>query len=192
MNRLLYLAGSLMLAGAMPVLAQMSTATTGVMTAADVGVSPLVGTSATDYVKMAADGDLYEIRSSEVALQKSKRPDVKDFARQMIADHTTTSKSLMAALSNKDRKIATPSTMMSASNDAKVTLLKKAPKASFDDLYLQQQAQAHQDAWALDKGYATDGTDPALMQVASTAVPIIERHLAHTKGLTSASMSGNM
>lgn len=170
----------------------MSTATTGMMTATDVGVSPLVGTSATDYVKMAADGDLYEIRSSEIALQKSKRPDVKDFARQMIADHTTTSKSLMAALSNKDRKITTPLTMMSASNDAKVTLLKKAPKASFDDLYLQQQAQAHQNAWALHKGYASDGTDPALMQVASTAVPIIERHLAHAKGLTSASMSGKM
>ena len=197
MNRLIYLASAAMLAAAVPATAQMAaapmtTASTGTMSATDVGVAPLTGISATDYVKMAADSDMFEIRSSQLALQKSKRADIKDFARQMIADHTTTSKSLMAALSNNDRKIAKPSTMMSADNDAKLALLKKAPKASFDDLYLQQQTQAHQTAWALHKGYATDGTDAALKQVASTAVPIVERHLGHAKGLTSGAMSGRM
>ncbi len=174
---------------ALPATAQVSTATTGMMTAADVGVSPLSGVSATDYVKMAADSDLYEIQSSRLAASKSKRADVKEFARQMVTDHTATSKSLMAALSNKDRTIARPSTRLSAENDAKLTLLRKAPRAGFDDLYLQQQAEAHQKAWALHKGYATDGTDPALKQVASTAVPVIERHLAHAKTLLPAALA---
>jgi putative membrane protein len=48
---------------------------------------------------------------------------------------------------------------------------------------------AHQKAWALHKGYATEGTDPALKQVAATAVPIVERHITHLKSLMPASMT---
>jgi putative membrane protein len=75
---------------------------------------------------------------------------------------------------------------LSSENAAKVALLKKAPKGTFDDMYLQQQAQAHQAAWALHKGYATDGTDVALKQVANTAVPIVERHLMHAQQMVPA------
>ena len=174
-----------------PALAQDPTAMTGSMSASDVGASPMTGTSATDYVKLAADGDKYEIQSSKLALMRSKRADVKALARQMITDHMQTSKSLMAALSNADRKITPPSMTLSAANIAKVQLLKKAPKASFDNLYLQQQMQTHQMAWSLHKGYATDGTDPALKQVASTAVPIVEMHLQHLKSLSASSMAGS-
>ena len=174
-----------------PALAQDPTAMTGSMSASDVGASPMTGTSATDYVKLAADGDTYEIQSSKLALMRSKRADVKALARQMITDHMQTSKSLMAALSNADRKITPPSMTLSAANIAKVQLLKKAPKASFDNLYLQQQMQTHQMAWSLHKGYATDGTDPALKQVASTAVPIVEMHLQHLKSLSASSMAGS-
>jgi len=113
-----------------PALAQDPTAMTGSMSASDVGASPMTGTSATDYVKLADDGDKYEIQSSKLALMRSKRADVKALARQMITDHMQTSKSLMAALSNADRKITPPSMTLSAANIAKVQLLKKAPKAS--------------------------------------------------------------
>jgi putative membrane protein len=164
-------------------------ATTGSMSSTETGVSPMSGVSATDYVKLAADSDMYEIQSSRLALTKSKRDDVKAFAQQMVTDHTGTTKALMAALKNNDRTIARPSTQLSSANAAKLALLKKAPKATFDDMYLQQQAQAHQAAWALHKGYATDGTDPALKQVASTAVPVIERHLQHVKQMLPAGLS---
>lgn len=190
MNKLLISLSALALAGAVaPATAQDPTATTGSMTASDVGASPMTGISATDYVKLAADGDMYEIQSSKVALMKSRRADVKAFAKEMIADHTNTSKSLKAALSNADRKIAPPPMALSAANKSKIDLLRKAPKASFDDLYMQQQLQAHQMAWSLHKGYATDGTDPALKQVASTAVPVIERHIQHLKGIMPASLA---
>jgi putative membrane protein len=174
-----------------PAFAQDPTTMTGSMSATDVGASPMTGTAATDYVKLAADSDNYEIQSSKLALTRSKRPDVKALAHQIITDHMQTSKALMAALSNSDRKIAPPPMTLSAANMAKIELLKKAPKASFDDLYLQQQMQAHQMAWSLHKGYATDGTDPALKQVASTAVPIIEMHLQRVKALSSSAMGGS-
>jgi putative membrane protein len=158
------------------------------MTPTDVGVSPLAGTSATDYVKMAADSDNFEIQSGRIAATKSKRKDVKDFGRQMITQHTDTSKSLLAALSNRDRKITPPSPALSAANATKIELLRKAPRGSFDQIYLQQQMEAHQTAWALHKGYATDGTDPSLKQVASTATPVVEGHLSMLKSMASGSM----
>lgn len=179
-----------LLASVAPLSAQDTVTMTGSMAAADVGVSPMSGTSATDYVKLAADGDNYEIQSSKVALMRSKSPDVKSFARQMVSDHTETSKALMATLNNADRKIAPPSSMLSATNMSKLQLLKKAPRASFDSLYLQQQIQAHQMAWSLHKGYAMTGTDPALKQVASAAVPIVEMHLQHLKTMSGGTMGG--
>lgn len=166
---------------AYPALAQDPTAMTGSLSSADVGVSPMPNQSASDYVNAAADGDLYEIQSSRLALSKSKNPSVKSFARQMIADHTTTTKSLMAALKNPDRTITKPSPKLSVANASKIELLKKAPKASFDQLYMQQQMQAHQTAWSVHKGYVLDGNDPALKQVASTALPVVERHISEAK-----------
>lgn len=154
------------------------------MTAADVGVQPVTGTSASDYVKLAADSDNFEIQSGRIAATRSRREDVRGLAKQLVADHTATTKSLMAALNNPDRKITPPSTTLSSANQSKLDLLRKAPKASFDQLYLQQQLDAHRTAWALHKGYADTGTDPSLKQVATTAVPVIERHLSSIKGMT--------
>lgn len=189
MLRSLMFSTALALSIAAPVAAQNMMAATGSMSPTEVGVSPLSGIPATDYVKLAADSDMYELESSRLAESRSERADVKAYAKQMITDHTNTSKSLMAALKNDDRTIARPSDKLSSDNAAKIALLKKAPKSSFDDMYLQQQVRAHQTAWALHKGYATDGTDPALKQVASTAVPIIERHLQHAKQMLPASLS---
>ena len=182
-------ASALALTVVSPALAQTGSMSTMSSMPGNPAVAPLTGTSATDYVKMAADSDMYEVQASKVALMRSKRDDVKSYAKEMIADHTQTTKSLMAALKNGDRTIARPATKLSADNAAKIALLKKAPKESFDDLYLQQQVAAHQTAWALHKGYATSGTDVALKQVATTAVPVIERHLGHAQQMVPAALA---
>lgn len=167
----------LLMAAAQPAMSQM-------LTTADVGTQPLADLSATDYVKLAADADNFEIQSGRLAATKSRREDVRGFAKQMVADHTENSKALTAALSNQDRKITPPPSTLSAANKSKLDLLRKAPKSSFDQLYLQQQLEAHQSAWALHTGYAQTGTDPALKQVAQTIAPVVEHHLSSLKGMT--------
>ncbi|MDO9433107.1 DUF4142 domain-containing protein [Phenylobacterium sp.] len=189
MFRSLILSSAVALVISGPVAAQDMMANSGSMSSTEVGIAPVSGASATDYVKLAADSDMYEIQSSRLALTKSKREDVKALAQQMITEHAGTTKALMAALKNDDRTITRPSSQLSAANAAKIALLKKAPKAAFDDMYLQQQAEAHQTAWALHKGYAIEGTDLSLKQVASTAVPVIERHLQHVKQILPAALS---
>jgi len=155
---------------------------TGGMTATQVGAQPMTGTPSQNYVPWAADSDMYEIQSSKLALSKSRSPQTKAFAREMIADHTQTTKSLMAALPKTQPKVPMPPKTLSEPNAAKIAALKAAPADQFDALYMQQQADSHKTAWALHKGYATDGQDPALRQVAASAVPIVEKHLAHAKG----------
>jgi len=59
--------------------------------------------------------------------------------------------------------------------------LRGTPAKDFDHVYWQQQLQAHQQAWALHKGFSTDGSDPALRKVAAGAVPIVEEHLKMIK-----------
>ncbi|MDB5689533.1 MAG: hypothetical protein JWL91_1409 [Sphingomonas bacterium] len=183
MRNLFLAAAGIALAGSsVPLLAQAAPAGAGSMSAADVGASPLTGTSSQNYVAWAADSDMYEIQSSKLALSKSKDAHVRMIAQQLVRDHTTTTKSLMAALPKTSPKVAKPKMKLSADNAAMIAQLKQAPSGSaFDTLYLQQQQMAHQKAWALHSGYATDGTDPALKQVAATAVPIIESHLQHVK-----------
>jgi putative membrane protein len=162
----------------------------GTMTSADAGTQPLVGTAPQNYVAWAADSDMYEIQSSKLALSKGKSAAVKSHAQQMIADHTMTTKTLLAALPKTSPKVAKPPMKLSPDNAAMIAQLKQASSGEFDALYMQQQLQAHQRAWALHKGFATDGTDPALQQVAASAVPIIERHLQGLKSMPTGGMSG--
>ncbi len=171
-NRILLAGSAAILAISTPALAQMATETTGMAGAADVGIAPMTAIPAGDYVKMAAASDQYEIQAARLALTKSSRPDVKAYAKSMIDMHTASSKTLMAALSNKERKIARPSTRLETEGASNIALLRKAPKGGFDNLYLTQQTEAHQKAWALHKGYALNGTDPALKQVTPAQQPI--------------------
>lgn len=152
------------------------------------GAVSLSNLSAPDYVKLAADSDNFEVQSGRLAAQRSRREDVRGFSKQLVADHTALGKSLIAALSNQDRKIAAPSTRLSAQNQAKLDLLRKAPKATFDQIYLQQQVETHQSILALQQTYADDGTDASLRQVATAAVPIVSRHAAALTGLTGGAM----
>ena len=75
-----------------------------------------------------------------------------------------------------------------AANQAKIDLLRQASKNSFDQIYMSQQLETHQGAWALDMGYATDGTDASLKEVALTGLPIVESHISMLKTMTSGAL----
>jgi putative membrane protein len=161
-----------------------ASAVTGSMTPEDVGIAPMTGVSTSDFVNQAAAGDIFEMQAGEIAEHKSKVPAIKMFASTMVKDHATTTATLMAALNNAQRKIAKPSDQLPSDKQAMIDQLKSTPRGvAFDKLYLAQQLQAHQQAWALQKGYATDGDDASLRQVAAGAVPIVEGHLTMLKNL---------
>src|ERR1700709_873501 len=92
---------------AVPAMAQSVGEKTGVNSA--VGATP----STQDFAMEAAQSDMFEIQSSEAALN-SGNASVKAFAQQMIADHTRTTTELKAAISAGNMKATLPTAMNSS------------------------------------------------------------------------------
>ena len=116
--------------------------------------------------------DLFVIRSSELALQRSSSPRVRDFATRMIEAHKGTS----AQLSLAGRRLnLLPSATLGAAEQAMLDALQAS--GSFDADYVRDQRIVHQQAIALDSAFAASGDSPTLRPVAAAALPIEQRHL---------------
>jgi putative membrane protein len=129
-------------------------------------------------------GDVFEITTSMMAVKKSQNPDIRSFASMLIGEHTNLSNTALATA--KGAGIMPPPPVLSAAQMVQITQLTSAG-ANFDRLYMQQQVAAHQIALAMMQSYAANGDTPALRQVAASAVPVIQGHLARAQQLSATS-----
>jgi putative membrane protein len=137
-----------------------------------------------EYIAEAARGDMYEIRSSELAVRKAQSPAVKQFAQQMIRDHNDTSAKLKKTLADA-RIAAAPPSQLDARRQAMIDTLNGQSGAAFDKAYLEQQTAAHQEALALHSGYAASGENAALKALATATEPRIQHHYDMVKQIAS-------
>jgi putative membrane protein len=138
--------------------------------------------STPDFIRDAAISDMFEIRSSRLALKRSKDPAVKAFAHHMIADHTKLS-SQMKALVGKEGLAADLPTDLDSDHQGKLTDLQNASDADFDHKYLDDQRSGHEAAVGMFKAYADGGSDAGLKAAAAGALPVIQGHLDEVKAL---------
>jgi putative membrane protein len=150
--------------------------------ATGVGMASAVthGTTVAAYVPAAAMADMYEIEAGKIALQRSKSPQVKHLAQMIIDDHTAMSNKMKAALPQAAPGV-TPPTGLDDRRTGMINNLKAAGDSDFDLAYLHQQLAAHTEAVTLHSEYAKAGDNPALKQLASDAVPMIQKHLSEIK-----------
>jgi putative membrane protein len=134
------------------------------------------------YVSTAAIGDLYEIESSKLALEKAQSAKVKAFAKQMIADHSATTGQLktLAAAQEVGRVLPTE---LDPRHQAMLDALKGASGAAFDKAYLEQQAVAHEEALLLHANYASEGKFDRLKTFAAATMKTVQHHAAMVKQL---------
>src|SRR5262249_55940222 len=92
------------------------------------------------FMKNAAIGGLFEVKSSNLALKKSKRSDVRQFAQMMIDQHTAANNELKQLAQSKG---ATLPTKLDKPNQQTYNQLVKLSGAAFDSAYLKAQHQAH-------------------------------------------------
>jgi putative membrane protein len=165
MRKLSMIAIAILLSG--PALAQSIGEKTGVNSV--LGITP----STADFVKEAATGDMFEIESSKLAQQKTEGP-VKDFATQMITDHTKTS----ADLSSQARtmNISLPTTL-DGSLQTKLDKLRTLNGPDFEKAYMDDQVSAHKDAISLFERYGKGGDSTSLRSWAVTTLPTLQHHL---------------
>jgi putative membrane protein len=134
--------------------------------------------TAAAYVALAASIDLFVLRSSELALERSSSARIRAFAKQEIASHN----GLGSQLSFAGRRLnLLPSARLRPEHQALLDRLETA--RDFDATYRQEQLQVHRQALTLHANYAAGGGSPTLRPVAKAAVPIIDRHLRLIGGL---------
>jgi putative membrane protein len=134
------------------------------------------------YVAMAGSSDLYEIESSRLALQRGSSPAVKQFAQMMIDHHTMTTQQVTQAA--RAAGMTPPPPSLLPPQRAMLDQLQPANGTDFERTYLQQQRMAHRMALALHQNYARSGDTAQLRQTASSAVPIIQRHIDELQRLS--------
>lgn len=141
-------------------------------------------TVAQPFLMMAAEGDIFEITSSQIAVMRSQNPRVRAYGTMLIQHHTMTTNVALAQA--KAAGIAPPPSILQADKRDMITQLLEAPAADFDRVYLQQQVPAHEQALALHTTYARNGDTPQLRTAASGAVPFVTRHLAEARRMLGA------
>lgn len=134
--------------------------------------------SAAEYVSRASSFDLFVIRSSELALARSRDRRLREFARQMVGTHNGTSSQLSFA---GRRLNLLPSVTLRPEHDRMMREL--AQSAAFDRLYWSQQIGVHKQAIDLHSGYSRAGQSATLRPVAAAALPTERRHLAQLEAM---------
>lgn len=124
---------------------------------------------------------LFELRSGDLALQRSSRKDVRAYARAVLGNQAVARAQLLAVAAAKSR--AVPS-VVGAEQQAVLAELKNAPRAAFDTLYLEKVAVQGQSAVvALFKRTVRNSNDPDIRAYAANVLPMLQRHLEEARAL---------
>ncbi|MEJ1160235.1 DUF4142 domain-containing protein [Prosthecomicrobium sp. N25] len=141
---------------------------------------------AATFVRMAHSSNMLEIESSRMALQQSKRDDIKAFAQTMVDDHTSAGTKMQQAVAASRAAQATSAGgagTMDPKHQAMLKQLTQAQNANFDRAYATLQRSAHQEAVTLFTNYAERGDDQNLVAFAKEMLPALEKHLEAANAL---------
>ena len=138
---------------------------------------------APDYITASAQSDMFEINEGKMA-QKMGSPAVRRFGATMVRDHMKTTANLKLAIKKAGMEIPPPPPLR-PDQEQMMSQLQGMSGPDFDKAYVMQQVQSHQEALALQSGYAKGGDTPALKVAARGAVPIVKMHLSMAQKMSS-------
>ena len=138
-------------------------------TAAMAAVTPMDKMFATK----AAQGGIFEVKSSSIALQKTHNKQVLNVARRMVKEHSAANAELKTAATDAKVSIPTETDPMHAAIIAKISGLSGA---AFDKAYMASQEKAHTDTVKLFEKEIAMGKSANLTAFASKNLPEIEDH----------------
>src|SRR5262245_59016022 len=104
------------------------------------GCGGLVNTD--KFISTAASVSEFKIAASRLAATKASLPDVKLFAQQMISDHEAAAEVLEEAAVKAGA--GGPTAAMEEAQARELDELKSASGPGFDELYVEQQVEAHE------------------------------------------------
>lgn len=127
-----------------------------------------------------------DIDAGNLAKERAKSKEVKDFALRMITDHTGVNKQaaeLVQRLGIKAEHSPT-SESLKKGGDENLSKLKKLPESAFDRAYVGHEVAYHEQVLsAVDKTLIPNAKNPELKALLEKSRPVFESHLQHAKEL---------
>jgi putative membrane protein len=133
-----------------------------------------------DFVTRAANGDLFAIAESRLALNRARDPQVKTFARRLLDDHGRAQAELQAAAKGSGAMVPTT---LDKDDQARVTALRGKSGVDFDKAYVADQGANHSNALTLYGDYMLWGENKNLNALASKMIPTTEAQLKDAQAL---------
>jgi putative membrane protein len=131
------------------------------------------------FVRKAAIGGMFEVKSAELAKTKTSSSEVKSFADKMVQDHTKANEELERLAKQKNFTLPTD---LDNEHQAKLDKLAGLSGDAFDKAYLTQQRTGHEAMLRLMQDEAKNGSDPDLKSFAAkTKSTVAEHHARITK-----------
>jgi putative membrane protein len=133
------------------------------------------------FVEKAASGGLAEVQAAQLAQQKAQDQKVKDFAQQMITDHTAANQQLTTLAQQKGLTVATA---LDDKDQSGIDRLQNLDGKKFDRAYMKAQLHDHQEMLKLLQKEAKNSKDTDLKSFAEQTIPTIQKHLDMIKADT--------
>jgi putative membrane protein len=150
---------------------------------ADKAVSDSASTAVEDdaeFAVEAANGGLAEVALSKIAKDKATDPKVKEFANQMIKDHSKANDELKALAASKN--ITLPAAPNEEKQKAAADLGGKSG-SDFDKAYIAQMKKDHDNTVKLFEDAQKEVKDVELKAFIDKTLPVIKAHAEHVKSL---------
>src|SRR5277367_2671293 len=128
------------------------------------------------FVRKAAAGGLAEVKLSELANDRASDPKVKDFARQMVTDHTQANDELKPIA--ESNKIPVP-TKLTGEHEVAYKHLEKLSGAKFDAAYIRIMVSDHDKTVSAFDEASSKLKDPALKAFVDKTLPVLRQHKEH-------------
>ncbi|MGE4062774.1 MAG: DUF4142 domain-containing protein [Rhodospirillaceae bacterium] len=136
------------------------------------------------YVEDAARADLFEVKASQLALQRSQDPAIRQFAQHMVSEHTDSTNKLKVELDKAKLGIEPPKTLDSE-RQAMLDNLMNVGMEDFNKLYMSMQIAGHREALNLHTEFAQSGSD-SFRSFARSMTTHVKDHLEQAKRIDGA------
>lgn len=131
------------------------------------------------FLKNAAEAGHFEIKGSQLALQKSKDQDIVRFAKMMTEEHSQADAKLKSLASKKRVELSKEPSLM---QQAKLKYLETRDGVKFDQSYATHIGlTAHEQAIKMFEDAAEDANDADIKKFAADTLPTLRKHLEEAK-----------
>ncbi|WP_224985024.1 DUF4142 domain-containing protein [Geomonas agri] len=131
------------------------------------------------FVKEAASGGMMEVELGQMAKERGKSQEVKDFGQRMVTDHGKANDELKSLV---DNRMKLP-TKLEMKHKGMVDKLANASADEFDKKYAEAMLKDHKKDVEKFRKESKKAKDPQLKEWIEKTLPVLEQHLQHAKDM---------